>query len=591
MRNRNTLTRYFVTALMVVLLPIFYALVAAYLVPDGINQDFADRLWKRLFLLLFPAAGGLAGYVYWFQGKRFQFDKAFEPLERADWVLPLLPLMPILQYVISNQEILSPGYSVGIILFFALLSGIFCLAVPLVLSFTAPKYMLMAVSTGFLFILFNMAGVSAQHNWQEQGNFLLQFGYFAAVSGALLGSRLLPRRLVSLVIVFLVAMNTLTAVLNRGNELVEEAPKKADTARTEFALPRELAGKPVSRPASIYFLVYEAYTANETLEHYGYDNSFQTNRLKELGFQVYEGAYSVSTPTINSIARVFSLDLSLPCSRDFITGRNPVKAALKQAGYTTYHIAQSDYMYRNVEDESQIYWDHPFPAGGTDRDAAVFFSRVILQGEFSDDQSLKGVGYDRFLRHKRQVLSQDPELRFLYSHSKVPGHGPSRVGISPDQEEKYQAQYIKELAKANKEMRRDIQTILEHDPGAIIILAGDHGPYLTKSGYGLARGRGSFEKADVDRYDVQDRYGVFLAIRWPDGGNPYGGDVVLLQDVLPAALAWVYQDPEIYRDYRMDRETSNEQVVLGVSVEDGILRGGADDGKPLFRGKAKTKGE
>jgi phosphatidate phosphatase APP1 len=36
-----------------------------------------------------------------------------------------------------------------------------------------------------------------------------------------------------------------------------------------------------------------------------------------------------------------------------------------------------------------------------------------------------------------------------------------------------------DVVKANQEMQVDVQTILQHHPDAIIILAGDHGPYLT----------------------------------------------------------------------------------------------------------------
>ena len=40
--------------------------------------------------------------------------------------------------------------------------------------------------------------------------------------------------------------------------------------------------------------------------------------------------------------------------------------------------------------------------------------------------------------------------------------------------------YFEGLKKANLEMKHDVTNILANDPNSIIVLVGDHGPYLTK---------------------------------------------------------------------------------------------------------------
>jgi hypothetical protein len=43
-------------------------------------------------------------------------------------------------------------------------------------------------------------------------------------------------------------------------------------------------------------------------------------------------------------------------------------------------------------------------------------------------------------------------------------------------------------------------------------------PSMTKQGYGLGRGLTDYRSDDIDRFDIQDRFGAFLAIRWPEDG-------------------------------------------------------------------------
>ena len=51
--------------------------------------------------------------------------------------------------------------------------------------------------------------------------------------------------------------------------------------------------------------------------------------------------------------------------------------------------------------------------------------------------------------------------------------------------------------------------IIAYNPKLIITMTGDHGPFLTKNGYGLNKERNNFKEEDIERYDIQDRFGFF----------------------------------------------------------------------------------
>jgi hypothetical protein len=125
-------------------------------------------------------------------------------------------------------------------------------------------------------------------------------------------------------------------------------------------------------------------------------------------------------------------------------------------------------------------------------------------------------------------------------------------------------------------MKRDIETVIKADPEAIVIVAGDHGPYLTKNCTILD----SYPKDEIDRVDIQDRLGVLLAIRWPEWVRYEACDIGVLQDVFVAVLAALLDDRSLL-DYKI-KASSLAEGLNGVTVLHGKILGGIDDGRDLF---------
>jgi len=231
---------------------------------------------------------------------------------------------------------------------------------------------------------------------------------------------------------------------------------------------------------------------------------------------------------------------------------------------------------------NQIRYDYSFPASSGSMDSEVLL-RAIFKGEFSDAVSFEGIDYNSYLEQKKKVIGKIfKEPAFMYSQSSYPGHSPSGKGMSLKEQPKQLSNYLSNIKKANIEMRLDVEEIIKNNPDAIVIFAGDHGPFLTKTGYGVSKGRGSYKASDLDRYDIQDRFGMFLAIKWPEENLTKKYDIKILQDVFPAVLSYLYEDDSLFDTLRMKRMTKDNHRTLGIYVEDGIIHGGKDDGQKLF---------
>jgi len=203
-------------------------------------------------------------------------------------------------------------------------------------------------------------------------------------------------------------------------------------------------------------------------------------------------------------------------------------------------------------------------------------SEAVLTGEFQSDLDPDDIPRENYLAAKRDILSMDASTPlFLYTHSTYPGHSQVANQCLPDQTQRFEER----LRLANIEMRQDLELLLENDPGAIIIIAGDHGPYLTKNCDSTSKD--GYEISEITRQDIQDRFGTFLAIRWPSPDFEAFDDITVLQDLFPAVFAYLFQEAKIL-EAKIEPEILQPEKVSGAIVRNGIIYGGVDDGEPLF---------
>ena len=132
-------------------------------------------------------------------------------------------------------------------------------------------------------------------------------------------------------------------------------------------------------------------------------------------------------------------------------------------------------------------------------------------------------------------------------------------------------------------MKNDVLNVLKNDPNSIIVLVGDHGPYLTKNCSGL---QDLYDTSLINKYDLQDRYGTFLSIYWPKDIKGIDYNIQMSQDIFPAILSKITNNNNLFDELKVERkffwDWEVNWTVGGVNVNEGVIKGGIDSGKPLF---------
>jgi len=324
----------------------------------------------------------------------------------------------------------------------------------------------------------------------------------------------------------------------------------------------------ISSP-DIFLLTYESYVGNETMQIYGIDNSEQEYYLAEKGFNIYNGIYSIgpaSTVSMNAVLAVASDENE---ARGATSGNGKIQRILRCNGYKTYGIFPNNYFFW----EQTIDYDYSFPTAILSRQmgASTVFIKAIMQGEFVCWQIHDGFAYSEYLAQKQDALSASKQAnpRFVYTHNKYPGHSRhmGRLVVENDLEK-----YKLGLQMANAEMKNDVETILKSNPDSIIIINGDHGPHLIQSEKDIRK---------IGRMNIQDRYGAFLAIKWPENLQHNESSIIVLQDIFPVVLDALFDTKDFSR-LKIEPKTLLPEVVAGAAVNNGIIIGGRDDGRLLY---------
>lgn len=541
-------------------------LLSSYLFPDNVNYHFV----RDLIMLAVPVLLASLLALLLLSIRRREAPRTVAKSERqageitASLLIALIPLAPVIRYLFSNQDILSPRDA--IVLLAACLGASIVLVVvfPALLGKYSSFRLLVSVTGAFVFTIVNMAAISGLLHWLEEGSTKLQLPLLVlvlAIMWLLLG--LQNKRELTFVVVVFLASNVALITLNQSETSAVERTQKS-------SLEELLTGRRPTRFSNIYLLVYDAYVPNETMLNYGIDNAEQEAFLVEQGFKLYPHTYSVGADSLGSMNRVFNVSLvHNGHSRDGVSGNGVVHELLRSIDYQIFGIFPYDYMFRGVGPQ----YDYYIPQGTVPSYQLLFAG--IWMGEFRYDIGLDTISHEEYIQAKREVFTTSGENPvFVYTHSSLPGHSQnSGICLSNEIE-----MYGEKLLNANLEMREDIAAIIANDPSAIVIVAGDHGPYLTKNCTQL---RDNYDLAEITRIDILDRHSSFLAIRWPTEDYSEYDQITVLQDIFPAIFSWMYRDSTLL-DARIEPITVENNATGGVVVKDGIIVGGADDGQPLF---------
>ena len=547
-----------------------FAGISYFLFLEGVNYFFSSRF---AYYLMFMVIGLILILIILLKIKKLTIHTFFLSKERPrpdDLLLVFLPLTPVAQYVINNQEILSLTESLYLLVFFLFFSILYMFFVPvLVGGFFSTRTMMLA-GLVFVFMITNMPYLSDYFFWFERGQLKIQVLIYSAIFWVVWLLYKFNGRLLHLFIVVNFLLNSLFQMASQYEKMNSVSASQFE----ENPLLMLSAGKTPNHTPSIYLLVYDAYVPNETMLSYGIDNKYQEEYLRDQGFVIYPYTYSIGSTTLETMSTVLNSSTGFyGDQRRSVSGDGVTQNILKGLDYETYGLFYSDYMFRGYGQNYDVslpeYVVLPY----------TLLLNSILMGEFRfnvEDVGFIGQTRQQFVDAKMDILGGLSDGRvFVYMHSNLPAHSQNSGSCLPDEI----ALFDQRLKQANVEMRQDVGLIVENDPDAIVIVAGDHGPYLTKN---CTETNGDYDISEITRLDIQDRHATFLAIRWPaNGGYESYDDITILQDVFPVVFAYLFDDP-IFLKSMVEPVIPLNNHISGASVNDGLIIGGVDDGEPLF---------
>jgi hypothetical protein len=307
------------------------------------------------------------------------------------------------------------------------------------------------------------------------------------------------------------SLPTVTATLNAFGlalvvmTLVTILP--AETSRAVRASEGEPVGDEVIAEATrrpdrdIFFLVFDRYGSDWSLEHsFGIDNDIYPD-LEAAGFQVIEGARSNYRATDFSLASILSMDLldDLTTSVGRVAsdrapareriGRHEVGKFLRANGYRYYHIgAWYEPTHDNPIADEVLRYGKTTEIEGVLREASMLPMLERLAGRVPVDDEFRVRHRDETLFAFRQLarLADTPGRKFVFAHILMP-HPPYVFDADGDPVVKAtvletpEAELLQQqLAFTNDRMRETIATLLDRPANdqPIIVITGDEGPFL-----------------------------------------------------------------------------------------------------------------
>jgi hypothetical protein len=546
----------------------FYIILSSKLIPIGVTKAFFIRFEKYLVpitILLFIVFLSILGIR---KIKPNLFITSRDKLSVYDLMLLLLPLTPVVQYILINDEILSGFESIQIFFLFVLLASIPIIVIPFLLRGTGSVYPTMSLGLAFAFFITNMASVSKQFSWHEVGRFKIELLIFCSV--CFISWLMFQMKWVNLVRLFAAFLFVTNPIFQLS--VLDNAQPATSGDETDNSLVALIGSRKPAITPNIYLLVYDAYVANETMMGYGIDNQHQEEYLKDLDFKLYPQTYSLGGSTLTSMSRVFNASASYYGNNKWraASGDGVVQNLLKGLGYETYGVFPTDFFFRGHASG----YDYSFPTHASSVDLLV---KAIFTGEFRFDLDFDEISRKEYLQEKERIFSEVGEIpKFIYAQSDYPAHAQTSGVCLPNEIELYK----KRLAIANRDMRLDVELVIKNDPNAIVIVAGDHGPHLTKN---CSITGTEYDISEISRLDIQDRFGAFLAIRWPSSDFKEYDDITVLQDLFQVIFAYLYKDTTLL-EAKVEPVISDTDWISGATVINGVIEGGIDNGEPLFTG-------
>jgi hypothetical protein len=284
----------------------------------------------------------------------------------------------------------------------------------------------------------------------------------------------------------------------------------------------------LSRSPNIYFILTDGYGSLAYMDEHAIDIGGFKSFLSSNDFRLYDEVFSNYHSTTNALPAMLNMDHHYytlneledresgevrKTGRIIIGGQNNLVDLLRRNSYQVQYIHNWPYLLLHGCTADHCYGDRPH-AG-----AHMLLGEILpnFTGNGETDywvNRLSRYGERRPLEDSRvevaRLIDQNgpAEPIFQYIHVFAPTHAPdSQVGICDEVEQI--AYYSRRVSEVNGYLERLIDDIVSRDPTAVIVLTGDHGPFIVDK---CSRWT---DLSTLSNY--RDRAGVIMAIRWPEG--------------------------------------------------------------------------
>jgi hypothetical protein len=264
-------------------------------------------------------------------------------------------------------------------------------------------------------------------------------------------------------------------------------------------------------PPDVYYFILDSYGREDLLqEAYGYDNSDFVNGLRERGFYVAECSQSNYVRTELSLASTLNMSYLQgldPAFDDPESTRrrvlwdslkhSAVRHSFESMGYKTVSFA-TGFAWNELEDANVFYTPPPFSAGLSEFETLFMQTTLALHAQdlgWLDPDEMMGHNFRNRTLHifdKIDDIARMPAPTYAHIHV-IPPHppfvfGPNGQPTYPpnfwNENREYPADlyakgYQNQLTFINQKVLEAVDTLLtESDTPPVIIMHGDHGPWL-----------------------------------------------------------------------------------------------------------------
>jgi hypothetical protein len=231
----------------------------------------------------------------------------------------------------------------------------------------------------------------------------------------------------------------------------------------------------------IYYIVLDGYASSRVLsDYFNFDNTAFTESLRQKGFRICDSAFANDYYTSASLATTLNFEYNNGTADDVLRIRNNrLFRILKQNGYNIWHMKSGYAITSFFSLADKTIW-----IGGPNEFEKNLFKYTVLRL----DDLLGLFAYQRLQSQfdlMGEMAVQEGSPKFCFMHFVAPhppyifdrnGQRQSKQKFAENWEPK--ELYIDQLIYVNKQMQKFLDRLTAVNPGAVVILQSDHGPWI-----------------------------------------------------------------------------------------------------------------